>query len=158
VVHQKSNLAPSGPAQTFGLDPVSGFYWAGETDATADEVMNGKQHTRPENKSTATQTFIRSILQNGAVPSADILELATERGITEKTLQRAKSDLCVYSRKVDGVWYWELPIEGVFAEVVDNEHGQNYQDGHCTPMAMLVDMTTVPEAATGQVNDRVVTN
>jgi len=145
IVHQKSNLAPSGPAQTFGLDSVNGFYWAGETDATADEVMNGKQHARPENKSTVAQIFIKSILQNGAVPSADILEMAVAHGIAEKTLQRAKSELCVYSRKVNGVWYWELPIEGVCGEVVEDEHGQNFQDGHCSPVTMLVDMTTLPE-------------
>jgi hypothetical protein len=124
---------------------VNGFYWAGETDATADEVMNGKQHARPENKSTVAQIFIKSILQNGAVPSADILEMAVAHGIAEKTLQRAKSELCVYSRKVNGVWYWELPIEGVCGEVVEDEHGQNFQDGHCSPVTMLVDMTTLPE-------------
>ena len=125
---------------------MSGFYWAGETDATADEVMNGKQHARPENKSTAAQIFIKSILKNSAIPSADILEIAAAHGIAEKTLQRAKSELRVYSRKINGVWYWELPIEGVCAEVVYDEHSQNFQDGHCSPTTMLVDMTTLPEA------------
>jgi len=124
---------------------VSGFYWAGETDATADEVMNGKQHARPENKSTAAQIFIKNILQNGAVTPADILEIADAHGIDEKTLQRAKTQLPVYSRKVTGLRYWELPIEGVCAEVVDDEHGQNFQDGHCSPVTMLVDMTTLPD-------------
>ena len=146
VVHNKSNLAPSGPAQTFGLDPITGFYWAGETDADVDDVMNGAGRSRSENKSTEAQSFIRAILQNGAVPSADILQMAQERGIAEKTLQRAKTELGVFSRKIDGVWCWELPIEGVFAEIFEYGQGsQHFQDGHCTKMAMLSDMTILPE-------------
>ena len=150
VVHNKSNLAPAGPAQTFGLDPATGFYWAGETDADVDEVMNGSGRNRSENKSTEAQSFIRTILQNGAVPSADILAMAQERGIAEKTLQRAKSELGVYSRKIDGMWCWELPIEGVFTEIVEDnqggQHGHGFQDGHHTPLTMLPDMTTLPES------------
>ena len=144
VVHNKSNLAPAGPAQTFGLDSATGFYWAGETDADVDDVMSCAGRTRSENKSTVAQSFIKNLLHNGAVPSADILQMAQERGIAEKTLQRAKSEMGVFSRKIDGVWCWELPIEGVFTEIFEDGHTQDShhsQDGHCTPLAMLTDMT-----------------
>jgi len=137
VVHQKSNLAPSGPAQSFGLDPIAGFYWAGETDASADDVMNGVQHSKSENKSYEAKSFIMNTLQNGAVASADILAWAATRGIADKTLQRAKSELGVCSRKVNGVWCWELPIEGVLYEVSQDGKSQDSQDGHCTPLTIL---------------------
>ena len=162
VVHNKSNLAPAGPSQTFGLDPITGFYWAGETDASVDDVMNGSQRSKPENKSAEAKSFIRNMLRNGPVPSADILDAAEEQGIAEKTLQRAKSDLGVYSRKTGDVWYWELPIEGEYKEVFDCEGGsddgygqdsQHPQDGHCTPMPMLTTLPT-PEYDNGHYSER----
>ena len=129
MVHQKSNLTPSGPAQTFGIDPATGFFWAGETDATADEVVNGVGRTNNGNKVDEAKSFIMNVLQNGAVLSADILQMAAVRGIAEKTLQRAKSELCVCSRKINGVWYWELPIEGVCSEIIDDD-AQNEDSQH----------------------------
>jgi len=36
IAHQKSNLALSDLAQTFGLDPATGLYWEGETDAKSN--------------------------------------------------------------------------------------------------------------------------
>ena len=155
AVHNKSNLAPAGPTQTFGLDPVSGFYWAGESDANVDDVLNGKRRqSKPENKSTEAQSFIKSVLRNGLVPSANILDMADERGIAEKTLQRAKSDLGVYSRKIDGVWCWELPIEAEYTEVYEDGHGshysqhsQNTQDGHCTALTILATLPDIESVA-----------
>jgi KaiC/GvpD/RAD55 family RecA-like ATPase len=146
MVHLKSNLAPAGPAQAFNIDPVTGFYWAGETE---DDAMNGVQRTRPENKSAEAQSFIKVILYNGAVPSADILEMAAARGIAEKTLQRAKSELGVFSRKIGNVWYWELPIEGVCTEVSEKGHGQDTQDSHGISLAMLTNMTTLHKGVAG---------
>jgi len=146
MVHQKSNLAPSGPAQIFGIDPITGFYWAGETDASADEVMNGVHSSKPENRSDEAKSFIKNILLNGAVPSADIMQMAAARGIAEKTLQRAKSEVGVCSRKINGVWCWELPIDCVYAEVFEDvQDGQNYESGQTTPLTMLPDMTILPE-------------
>jgi len=162
VAHNKSNLAPAGPAQTFGLDPATGFYWAGETDASVDDVMNGSQKSKPENKSSIAKAFIKHTLQNGPVPSADILDAVEEQGIAEKTLQRAKSDLGVYSRKTGDVWYWELPIEGEYREVFDCEgvsddglgqDSQHAQHGHCTPLTMLTTLPT-PEYDNGHYSER----
>ena len=141
VVHNKSNLALAGPAQTFGIDPITGFYWAGESDANVDEVLRGKQHSKPEKKSDSAQTFIKEILRNGPVPSAEILDMAARRGIAEKTLQRAKTESGVYSHKINGVWCWELPIECEYSEVSDDgqdgQSGQYPQDGQNTALTML---------------------
>jgi len=136
MVHNKSNLAPAGPSQAFGLDPVSGFYWAGEHDASIDEVMSGKKQAKPENQFARARMFVENTLRNGSVPSADILERAEDQGISEKTLYRAKSELGVISVKRGGAWHWELPIEATCTEVYGDGH-QDSQGGHGTVMTML---------------------
>lgn len=153
AVHSKSNLAPAGPSQSFGLDPDMGFYWAGESDATADDILSGRRHTKPENKSAEAQSFIWGILRNGPVPSADILEMAAVRGIAEKTLQRAKTDLGVSSRKIGGAWCWELPLEAEYTEVAErdncNQHSQDGQRGHPSALAILPPLTAMPPPESG---------
>ena len=147
MVHNKSNLAPAGPSQAFGLDPVGGFYWAGEYDVSVEEVISGHKRPKPENQFAKARIFIEKNLRNGPVPSADILELAEEQGISEKTLQRAKSALGVYSHKINGIWHWELPIEGNCTEVY--EDGQHSQDGHNTTLTALTILTTLPDPESG---------
>jgi len=156
AVHNKSNLAPAGPAQAFGLDPSTGFYWAGESDAAVDDILGGRRQPKPdkpESRSSEAQLFIRSALRNGPVPSADVLDMAVERGIAEKTLQRAKSETGVYSRKIDGVWCWELAIEAEYTEVyVDSSNSQgshDVQDGQCKAMTVLAPTTIMPESEAG---------
>jgi hypothetical protein len=137
VVHNKSNLAPAGAAQTFGIDPVAGFYWAGESDASVDDVLGGNQSSKPDNKFAEAQSFIKTVLQNGAVQSAHILRMAHERGIAEKTLQRAKTELGVYSRKIYGAWYWELPIESGCSDFAVSEDGQDAHHGQSMGLTAL---------------------
>jgi len=136
VVHNKSNLAPAGKSLAYGLDPVSGFVWMGEYDTNIDEILSGKRSPKPENQFAKARKFIENTLRNGAVPSADILEMAEDQGISEKTLYRAKSELGVISVKLGGVWHWELPIEATCTEVFEGGH-QNAQGGHGIAMTML---------------------
>jgi hypothetical protein len=138
MVHNKSNLAPAGPPQSYGLDPVTGFYWAGEYSVDVDEVLSGKK--RPENQFAKARHFIEDALRHGAVAAADIMQAAEEQGISAKTLQRAKVAMGVYSFKRDGRWFWELPIEGECSEVYEDS-----QDGQNTRMTALPILTTFPE-------------
>jgi hypothetical protein len=47
------------------------------------------------------------------VNSDDLVEEAKQEGIAKRTLDRAKKDLGIKSRKqrgkTDGPWFWELP-------------------------------------------------
>ena len=55
--------------------------------------------------------FLLERLETGPVGAIDIAEEAKQNGIAKRTLDRAKKDLGIKSRKnkVDGNWYWELP-------------------------------------------------
>jgi len=60
--------------------------------------------------------FLRDRLSAGPVNSADIIDEARQEGIAKRTLDRAKKDLRIKSRKQrgspDGTWVWELPPKG----------------------------------------------
>jgi hypothetical protein len=135
MVHNKSNLAPAGKPQAFGLDPISGFSWTGEYDISVDDVMNGK---RQENQFAKARRLIGTALRNGAIPAVDMELMAEEHGISMKTFNRAKSALGVISVKRGGQWYWEIPIEIIYTEFSeDSQDSQHGQDGHATAMTAL---------------------
>jgi len=93
--------------------------------------------------------FIENTLRNGPVASADIWELAEDKGIAEKTLRRAKSALGAISRQIDNVWHWELPIDADY--IVRNEDGQgghhgqpeHGQGGQTKKVTILTALTTM---------------
>jgi AAA domain/Bifunctional DNA primase/polymerase, N-terminal len=57
--------------------------------------------------------FLLERLEAGPVKAIDIIEEAKQEGIAKRTLDRAKKDLGIKSRKTpelcDGEWFWELP-------------------------------------------------
>ena len=146
VIQNKSNLASPGATLAFSIDPVGGFCWRGEYDITIDELLNGRrQQAKPENQFAKARMFIENILRNGPVPSADIWELAEDKGIAEKTLRRAKSALGAISRQIDNVWHWELPIDADYVVRDEGGHGQpkHGQGGQTEKATILTALTTM---------------
>jgi hypothetical protein len=74
-------------------------------------------------------SFLNTVLKNGEKSAKDVQAEARQVGISEKTLQRAKSALKIKSRKEDfkdGKWFWCLP-EDVQKDAKD---GQVNKDDH----------------------------
>jgi KaiC/GvpD/RAD55 family RecA-like ATPase len=132
IVHNKSNLSPAGSPVAFRLDPVHGFCWEGNCDITIDELLGNKK-PQPESQFMKARRLIETSLAHGAVPAVEIMEMAKDNDISEKTLNRAKTDLGVQSSKRHDGWYWELPIDVEYTEVTN----QDSQDGHCSHMTAL---------------------
>jgi len=153
IVHNKSNLAPHGASQTFGLDPgcmgeqrrnaatspVSGFCWLGEYDITIDEILGGVTKV-PKDQLSWACNLIKTTLAYGPVAAVDIMLKAEEQGISEKTLKRAKSALGVISIKRGGQWFWDMPIEVEFTEAGQKEGQGEGQEGH----ALMTSLTLLP--------------
>ena len=126
IVHNKSNLAPAGKSQAFGLDPVSGFTWMGDCDTTIDEVLGkGK---KPETQFAKARRLLETVLAHEPVPAVEIMQMAEEEGISPKTLNRAKDALGIISVKRGTQWFWILPIEAEYTE--GGQDGQHGQDDH----------------------------
>jgi KaiC/GvpD/RAD55 family RecA-like ATPase len=138
IVHNKSNLAPPGASQAFGLDPVGGFCWMGEYEISIDELLGGAAKA-PKDQLSRACNMIKSMLAYGPVAAIDILLKAEEQDISEKTLKRAKKALGVISIKHGEQWFWDFPIDVEFTEA-GQEKGQEGQEGHAptlTPLALL---------------------
>lgn len=108
MVHHKSNLAGPGPAMGFELDQGR-FLWTGKSDLTADRILAAVPRRR---KLEEAAGFLEEILANGPVPAEKVLELATARSITERSVHRAKQERGVVSSKTafhGGRWVWSLP-------------------------------------------------
>ena len=61
----------------------------------------------------AAKAFLRRALADGPRPANEVKEAAREEGISEFTLRRAKSEVCVAHRQAGGhtKWLWSLNVE-----------------------------------------------
>lgn len=117
-VQTKSNLAPVGSPQAFGLTSTGGFCWLGECDITANELLSGKKEDKTRSQLEFAKTFITGLLKDGDLPATDVFKQGKKIGISQATLKRAKSVLNISSVKRGSEWFWI------------NEEAQGYQEPH----------------------------
>jgi hypothetical protein len=124
-VKAKNNLAPDKKAlrygmgvRTVGRDAKLGvdinapfIVWHPQhVEITANEAMAAAGgHTAKRE----AKEFLLERLEAGPAKADDIIEEAKQDGIAKRTLDRAKKELGIKSRKTpsgfDGDWFWELP-------------------------------------------------
>jgi hypothetical protein len=79
-------------------------------DITANDAMQAAEGRTAKREA---KEFLLERLEAGPMNSDDIVEEAKQQGIAKRTLDRAKKDLGIKSRKqhgrTDGTWFWELP-------------------------------------------------
>ena len=105
VCQTKSSLAPEAKAVAFRLSEENGFEWVGELDITADDLLSG---TVKGTKKQAAMDFLENLLADGRITQMEIMKLAGQKGISEKTLRNAKEVLGIKSKRVNNQWYWSL--------------------------------------------------
>jgi RecA-family ATPase len=81
--------------------------WLGTSNRSVGELLNPP---KPKDTSALDEAkeFLNSQLAGGTKPAADVKAAATDAGISDATLNRAKTDLRVKSTKVENVWNWAL--------------------------------------------------
>jgi hypothetical protein len=86
--------------------------WTGPVQVTADDLVLAPHRPRGEALPQA-MTFLTELLRAGRVPSDDVYRQARAAGISVRTLERAKVELAIESRKVTcddrTIWYWTPP-------------------------------------------------
>lgn len=111
---QKSNLSPMPDSLAYRIvtadNGAARIEYAGRTEARADALLRAPGDPEQKTALREAMKFLRGELKDGAVAANTIKDRATEHGISDATLRRAKADLRVDSRKQgDGGWVWELP-------------------------------------------------
>ncbi len=112
LAHAKSNLAQMGPSLAFAIEDGV-FSWQGEVDLHAEEIaLAAPKGSRPKKLDEAA-AFLRELLRDGPKAQPWLKADAEKRGLAWHTVERAKKQLGVVSRKPKGTpnssWVWELP-------------------------------------------------
>ena len=106
VAQDKNSLAPEGAAIAFELHPEHGFRWKGFCDATVDNILNGTGQV--QTKTMQMEDELRRFLTQPR-PAEEVLALAKQLGISERTLKIAKRNLGILSERRADQWLWRLP-------------------------------------------------
>ena len=81
--------------------------WLGASNRPASELLNPPKPKQPSALDEAKE-FLNRQLAAGAKPAVDVKATAADAGISEATLNRAKTNLRVKSTKTDNGWNWAL--------------------------------------------------
>ena len=144
----KNNLAVQPKSLLYRLEEADNgavrVVWAGESELSAGDLLQTSNGAEAEGR-TEAEYFLSSLLADGPVPSATVLEDAKAAGITESTLRRAKKNLGITPRREnnphghrgEGRWVWELPkltMSGQDIRNLQGAQGTGYehleQNGH----------------------------
>lgn len=110
--HVKSNLAPEGPSISYEMHPKTGFRWLGKSDVTAAELLGSDFVGGWQKKETIVDratAFLQQELSQGSIRAEEVYRKAEKLEISKRTLDSAKAQLLVKSRKKGTQWFWELP-------------------------------------------------
>lgn len=105
VAQIKSSLAPEGDTIAFRLSENNGFTFMGKYEADIDALLMGVGKT---SQRSAASVFLKEFLAEGKKPSLEIYAAAAQRGISPKTLRRAKDELNIRVSRKESCWFWEL--------------------------------------------------
>ena len=125
VLAQRGNLAKRAPSLAYRIEgqvidgpdgsiETSRLVCLGESDAHADELLAAVASTEERMDRDAAVDFLRSELENGPRPVKEVRAAAKDAGISDRTLDRAKSQLRVKSERVGehgrggGHWEWSI--------------------------------------------------
>lgn len=87
------------------------------SNITADAIVAPKISGEEKSALGEAKAFLEVFLANGGVNAAEVKKAATSEGISDATLQRAKNQLGIQSKRVNDQsgkvhnWEWSLPID-----------------------------------------------
>ena len=80
-------------------DDGSYIAWGGELNLTTDDILAAADDTEAPDRNDA-KAFLREALKDGEQDSETVYQWAKKAGIAKRTLDRAKAELGVRSRKL----------------------------------------------------------
>lgn len=106
VAQAKNSLAPLAASIAFTIEENSKVQWVDYKNISADELLESSN-----SKYSVAQKFLLVVLADSSISCKEILALAKEKDICERTLRKAKKELKIKSKKKKNEWVWELPID-----------------------------------------------
>ena len=115
LYHAKHNLTPKGESLAYKIDNT--FHWEG---VLSNEEVEKKVSKKPKAQADA-EAFLIEFLKDGPRPALDVREAAGVKGISQQSIQRAKTGIA-YSKKIgSGEWMWFLEGQEGKVSVVETK-------------------------------------
>lgn len=117
LAHIKHNLSPKAKSWMYRLskkndndpDEVPTVEWLGETDLEASDLQGSTgEESRKGQLDTAVE-FLERELADGPKPTNEVEKKAEKEGIAKRTLDRAREEASVKSRRDGNAWVMALP-------------------------------------------------
>jgi putative DNA primase/helicase len=120
LARAKSNIGPDGGGFRYQLEQVdatgieaSRVTWGAAIQGKAQALLDDAESARDETRSAkgSAKSWLRDQLSDGPRSSKEIESAAEVAGMAWRTVERAKSELGVVSKKTSqrGCWEWSLP-------------------------------------------------
>ncbi|NLL90849.1 MAG: AAA family ATPase [Ruminococcaceae bacterium] len=124
LIQIKNNLGPFAPAQSFKINPNKTLTWTGiNLSATEKDVLQEAKAKEGTELQDAIE-WLREQVNEAPIWSSDLTKKAKEKGISKRTLERARSVLInsweIESKKAPGLNKWYVSLHGT---TVDFEPG-----------------------------------
>jgi hypothetical protein len=131
----KNNLAPIQPSLAYEVraepDAPPTIAWLGPSPWSADQILAAAAAGPPSPERERACAFLSIVLKDGPRPTREVWLAANKERLSTRTLNRAKRDLNVLSKRV---WrnrvahnYWHLPIHEFPAEPPAEEPNELFQ-------------------------------
>jgi hypothetical protein len=126
----KINLGPKPPSLAYRIEGhgmASRLVWEEEVDLRAEQILGhtgpARPTGRPDGPYQEARRLLADLLAGGPVEARRVEERAEKAEVSWRTVEKAKKDLGIISRRKGGAWIWELPAAplGVVAEGDDEE-------------------------------------
>ncbi|MDR1848933.1 MAG: AAA family ATPase [Zoogloeaceae bacterium] len=93
---------------------VSRVAWGERIEGTAREILDAAEGSSDYGEAGhEARDFLIDLLSDGEKPAAEIFAFAKKNGITERTLNRAKKDIRIMSKREGKIWFWHLPASRI---------------------------------------------
>ena len=113
----KSNLAPEMESYVLELSE-EGMEFIGTSDKKADELLQSFSFSpappgRPDNQKQKAKEALEELLSSGCLMLADDCKARLrDMGLGTSTINSAKRELSIVTKRMNGHWYWQLPQAG----------------------------------------------
>tara|TARA_Y100000310_G_scaffold126629_1_gene125517 strand:+ start:26083 stop:27966 length:1884 start_codon:yes stop_codon:yes gene_type:complete len=105
----KINVEKPPRAIIFEIDDNGDFFWRDEIDISADSLLeSGGQGAKDSTLADAKQ-FLFDLLWDNPLSAKEIFKQAEDAGFSKRTLERAKAELDIISKRDGASWAWMLP-------------------------------------------------
>ena len=105
----KVNIAKPPKSMSFEIDDLGVFHWRGEVDIDADALIQASCVNVKDSTLEDAKQFLFDLLWDNPLSAKEVFVQGEDAGFSRRTLERAKKDMKITSKRNGKSWAWQLP-------------------------------------------------